>query len=94
MIIGIFSMILGTDGILFLESAIPECRGFTGMGWFVFITLALNPMAILSNPECLTSFYVQTVSGTLFLIGLGLMSYLMIKRQKIKFNRNILENEN
>ena len=86
-------MIFGIDGILFLESAIPECIGFTGMGWFVFITMGFEPRAILSNTECLTSFYVQTISGTLFSIGIGLVAYLMIRKQK-KFTGELLENEN
>lgn len=91
-IIGIFLMIFGIDGILFLDSVIPECKGFVGMGWFVFITLGFNPMAILSNPECLTSFYAQTFSGSLFVIGIVLMAYFMIKRQKL--GGIFVENEN
>ena len=80
-IIGIFLMIFSIDGILFLESAIPECRGFTGMGWFVFIAMAFNPMTILSNPDCLTSFYVETISGVLFTIGFGLIIHLIVQRR-------------
>jgi len=92
--IGIFLMIFSIDGILFLDSAIPECRGFMGMGWFVFITLGFNPMAILSNPDCLTSFYVQTSGVILFLIGLSLIIHLIIKRYKDRISRVQLENEN
>lgn len=54
------------------------------MGWFVFIHLGFEPMAILSNPDCLTSFYVQTNFSILFAIGLGLIIQLMIKRHKDK----------
>ena len=75
-------MIFSIDGILFLESTIPECRGFTGMGWFVFITLAFNTMAILSNPDCLDLFYIETISGVLFTIGFGLVIYLIVQRRK------------
>jgi hypothetical protein len=92
--IGIFLMIFGLDGILFLESAIPECRGFTGMGWFVFITLGFNPMAVLSNPDCLTSFYVQTAGAILFVIGFSLIIHLIIKRYKDRISQGVqLENE-
>ena len=68
-VIGIFLMIFSVDGFLLFDSLIPECRGFTGMGWFVFINLGFEPMAILSNEDCLTSFYVQTSISILFAIG-------------------------
>ena len=55
-IIGIFLMIFSVDGFLLFDSSIPECKGFTGMGWFVFLHLGFEPRAILSNPNCLTSF--------------------------------------
>ena len=80
-IIGIFLIIFGVDGILFLDSAIPECRGFTGTGLFVFVTLGFDSRAIMSNPDCLVSFYSQIISGMLFIIGLSMISYILIKRQ-------------
>lgn len=94
LITGIFLMIFGIDGILFLDSSISECSGFTGMGWFVFFSLGFEPMAILSNPECLTPFYVQTSGVILFVIGLSLIIHLMIKRYKDRISQGVqLENE-
>lgn len=83
-IIGIFLMIFSVDGFLLFDSSIPECKGFTGMGWFVFLHLGFEPMTVLSNPDCLTSFYVQTSISILFTIGLGLIILLVIKRHKDK----------
>jgi len=79
-------MIFSVDGFLLFDSSIPECKGFTGMGWFVFLHLGFEPRAILSNPNCLTSFYVQTSISILFAIGLGLIIQLVIKRHKDKIN--------
>jgi len=90
--IGTFLMIFSVDGILFLDSTISECRGFMGMDWFVFITLGFNPMAILSNSECLTSFYMQTACVILFVIGLSLTIHLIIKRYKDKISQGELSN--
>jgi len=84
--VGIFSMIFSLDGFFLFDSSIPECKGFTGMGWFVFLHLGFEPKAILSNPECLTSFYVQTCISILFAIGLGLIIYSVIKRDKDKMS--------
>ena len=84
---GIFLMIFSVDGILFLDSAIPECSGFMAMGWFVFITLEFNPMAILSNPECITSFYVQTLGVILFVIGLSFTIHVIVQRYKDKISQ-------
>ena len=83
---GIFLMIFGIDGFLLLDSSIPECRGFTGMGWFVFFSLGFEPMAVLSNPECLTPFYAQTGILILFAIGVFLAFYPVIKRHKDKIH--------
>ena len=94
LVFGIFLMIFSIDGILLLDSMIPECRGFVGMGWFVFVTLGFDPMAILSNPDCLISFYVQTVGVILFVLGLVLIIHLIIKRYDSRFSQEIrLENE-
>ncbi len=82
--IAIFLIIFSLDGFLLLDSSIPECKGFVGMGWFVFFHLGFEPMAILSNPECLTSFYVQTFISILFAVGFGLIVYLAIKRHNSK----------
>ena len=79
---GIFLMIFGIDGILFLDSAVPECRGFTGMGLFVFVTLGFDSRAILSNPDCLESFSGQMMSSILFVVGLGMTIHVIVKRQK------------
>ncbi len=81
LIVGIFLMIFSVDGILLLDSSVPECRGFTGMGLFVFVTLGFDSRAILSNPDCLESFTGQIVSVTLFVIGLGIIIRRIIKRQ-------------
>ena len=86
MIIGIFLVIFNVDGFLFLDSSIPECKGFTGMGWFVFLHLGFEPMAILSNPECLTSFYAQTGISILVGIGVFLIAYAAIKRRKYEIH--------
>ena len=75
-------MIFGIDGILFLDSAVPECRGFTGMGLFVFVTLGFDSRAILSNPDCLESFSGQMMSSILFVVGLGMTIHVIVKRQK------------
>lgn len=85
-IIGIFLVIFSTDGFLLFDSSIPECKGFTGMGWFVFIHLGFEPMAILSNPECLTFFYAQTSILVLFALGVSLIIYSVITRHKNKQN--------
>lgn len=83
---GIFLMIFGIDGFLLFDSSIPECRGFTGMGWFVFFALGFEPMAISSNPECMTPFYAQTGISVLFAIGVFLAFYPVIKRPKDKIH--------
>ena len=83
-IIGIFLVIFSIDGFLLLDSSIPECKGFTAMGWFVFLHLGFEPMAILSNPECGTSFYVQTGISILFALGVFLTFYPVIKIHKNK----------
>ena len=83
-IIGIFLVIFSVDGFLLLDSSIPECNGFTAMGWFVFFSLGFEPMAILSNPECITPFYVQTGISILFTLGGFLIFYQVIKRHKDK----------
>ena len=85
-IIGIFLVIFSIDGFLLLDSSILECKGFTGMGWFVFFHLGFEPMAILSNPECLTPFYAQTGISILFVIGVFLILYPVIKRRKYKIH--------
>ncbi len=81
-------MIFGIDGVLFLDSTIPECKRFTGMALFVFVTLGFDSRAILSNPDCLVPFVGQIISSTLFVIGLGMMIHLIINRhgslQKLK----------
>ena len=56
------------------------------MGWFVFFHLGFEPMAILSNPECLTSFYTQTVMSILFTVGVFLILYPIIKKNKNKIH--------
>ncbi|WP_420545501.1 hypothetical protein [Nitrosopumilus sp.] len=88
-VIGIFLAIFSMDGFLLLDSSIPECRGFTGMAWFVFISLGFEPMAILSNPGCLTPFYAQTIISILFAIGGWLILYSVINRHKDKFTVRI-----
>ena len=79
LVMGIFLMIFGVDGVLLLDSAVPECKGFTGMALFVFVTLGLDSRAILSNPDCLESFAGQIVSVTLFVMGLGIIIHKIIK---------------
>ena len=86
LIIGIFLVIFSIDGFLLLDSAIPECKGFTDMGWFVFFHMGFEPMAILSNPECLTPFYAQTGISFLFGIGIFLILYPVIKIRKYKIH--------
>ncbi|MCV0431851.1 hypothetical protein [Nitrosopumilus sp.] len=86
-IVGIFLVIFSVDGFLFLDSSIPECKGFTGMGWFVFVHLGFEPKYILSNTGCLTSFYAQTGISVLCAIGIFLILYPVIKRQKEFFVR-------
>ena len=97
LIIGIFLMIFSIDGILLSDSALPECVGFTGMGWFVLISTSLDPrisadpmMAILSDHECIPTFYIQTGSGILFVVGLALIVHLMIKRKKNRLNGDLI----
>ena len=85
-IIGIFLVIFSIDGFLLLDSSIPECKGFTGVGWFVFFHLGFEPMAILSNPECLAPFYAQTGISIIFAIGIWLILYPVIKRHKDKIH--------
>lgn len=75
-------MIFGIDGILFLDSAVLECKGFTGMGLFVFVTLGFDSRAILSNPDCLESFSGQMISSILFVTGLSMTIHVIVKRQK------------
>lgn len=84
--IGIFLAIFSVDGFLFLESSIPECRGFAAMGWFVFLHLGFEPMVISSNPDCLASFFAQTGVSILFGIGIFLILYAAIKRNKYKIH--------
>ena len=81
------------DAVLLLDSSIPECKGFTLMGWFVFFHMGFEPMAILSNPECLTSFYTQTGALILFGIGVFMILYPVTKRHKNKIHCEILEND-
>lgn len=82
--IGIFLVIFSVDGFLLFDSSIPKCNGFTGMGWFVFFSLGFEPMAILSNHECLTPFYAQTAISILFAVGIWLILYPVIKRHNCK----------
>ena len=82
---GIFLMIFSLKGFLLFDSSIPECKGFTGMGWFVFLSMGFEPRAISSNPECLTPFYAQTGFSIIFAIGVWLVLYPIIKRHKEKF---------
>ena len=84
--IGIFLAIFSVDGFLFLDSSIPECRGFAAMGWFVFLHLGFELTAIASNPECLASFFAQTGISILFGIGIFLILYAAIKRNKYKIH--------
>lgn len=86
MIIGVFLLIFGIDGFLLLDSSILECKGFTGMGWFVFFSLGFEPMSVLSNPECLTPFYTQTGILILTAIGIWLILYSIIKKHKAKIH--------
>ena len=83
-IIGLFLVIFSMDGFLLLDSSMPECKGFAAMGWFVFFSLGFEPMAILSNPECVTPFYAQTGISILFALGVFLIFYPVIKRHKDK----------
>ena len=82
-IFGIFLVIFSVDGFLLLDSSIPECKGFTAMGWFVFFSLGFEPMAILSNPECLELFAGQIVSVTLFAMGLGIIIRKMMNIRNV-----------
>ena len=84
MVFGIFLMIFSADGIMLLDSTIPECKGFAGMGLFVFVTLGFDTRAIMSNSDCLRSFLVQVVGSILFTVGLGMMIYAVFHRQKNK----------
>ena len=86
-IIGIFLMIFGIDGFLLLDSAVPECRGFTGMALFVFVTLGFDSRAITSNPDCLESFAGQIISGILFLTGIIMITHVLLKNQ-IRFHNS------
>ncbi|QMU55199.1 MAG: hypothetical protein GKS07_10080 [Nitrosopumilus sp.] len=84
MVFGIFLIIFSVDGIMLLDSTIPECKGFAGMGLFVFITLGFDSRAIMSNHDCFDSFFIQVIGGILFTTGLGMMIYVVIHRQKNK----------
>ena len=77
-------IIFGVEGILLLDSTVPECKGFAAMGLFVFITLGFDSRAILSNPDCLTSFSGQIIGGTLFTLGLGILIHVLLKRYKVR----------
>ena len=90
LIIGIFLMIFSVDGILFSDSILPECTGFTGMGWFVLISKPFGAVTVLPNHECFSAFCVQTVSGVLFIVGLALIVHLMIKRKKNQLNGGLI----
>ena len=81
---GIFLIFFSIDGFLLIDSSIPQCKGFTAMGWFVFFHLGFEPMAILSNPECLMPFYVQTILTIFFGIGTLLITHQIIGRHKQK----------
>ena len=81
LITGIFLIIFGIDGILLLDSSIPECSGFTGMALFVFVTLGFDSRAILSNPDCLESFAGQIISGILFVTGISMTIHVIFKKQ-------------
>ena len=83
LITGIFLMIFGIDGILLLDSSIPECSGFTGMALFVFVTLGFDSRAILSNPDCLESFAGQIISGILFVTGISMTIHVIFKKQTL-----------
>ena len=85
--IGIFLMIFGINGFLLLNSSVPECKGFTGMALFVFVTLGFDSRAILSNPDCLESFAGQIVSGILFLTGIIMIIHVLLKNQ-IRFHNS------
>ena len=84
MIFGIFLIIFSVDGIMLLDSTIPECKGFAGMSLFVFVSLGFDSRAITSNPDCLGSFFIQVLGGLLFVAGLGMMVYDIFHRQKNK----------
>lgn len=81
---GIFLILFSIDGFLLIDYSIPQCKGFVAMGWFIFFHLGFNPMAILSNPECLMPFYVQTILAILFGIGTLLIIRQIIGRHKQK----------
>ena len=89
-VFAIFLMIFGIDGILLLDSTMPECRGFAAMGLLVFIHLGFDSRAIYSNPDCFVSFSVQIIGSVLFAIGLGVMLYVLAKKQQNKVQKNIL----
>ena len=80
-VVGIFLIIFGIDGILLLDFSIPECKGFAWMGLFVFVTLGFDSRAIMSNPDCFESFVGPIASMALFGIGLGIIMRKIIKRQ-------------
>jgi len=84
LVFGMFLMVFSVDGIMLLDSTIPERKGFAGMGIFVFVTLGFDSRAIMSNPDCLGSFSVQIIGGMLFALGLGMVIYAIIQRQKNK----------
>ena len=84
MTFGIFLIIFNVDGIMLLDSTIPECRGFAGMALFVFVTLGFDSRAITSNPDCLGSFFIQVIGSVLFAAGIGMMIYAIRYRQKNK----------
>lgn len=88
LVIGIFLMIFGIDSFLLLDSSIPECKGFTGMALFVFVTLGFDSKAILSNPDCLESFTGQIISSILFMIGFTILVYVIIQRNKNKIQNH------
>ena len=87
-VFAIFLMIFGVDGILLLDSTVPECVGFAAMGLLVFVHLGFDFKAIYSNPDCLVSFTVQIIGSVLFTIGLGIMLYILIKKQQSKAQNN------
>ena len=84
-------MIFGVDGVLLLDSAVPECKGFTGMALFVFVTLGFDSRAIMSNPDCLESFVGQIINGTLFVTGLSMVIHTVLKKQN-QGNSNVIAN--
>ncbi len=84
MVFGMFLIVFSVDGIMLLDSTIPECKGFAGMGLFVFVTLGFDSRAIMSNSDCFGSFFIQVIGSILFTAGLGMMIYAVLHRQKKK----------